>query len=343
MKKIYFLIGLIVLLIIGYFIFIREPKNTDLSLTPVRIGYNTESISNSVIMIAYEKGYFQKHGIDPKLLPLKGGSEVMMAFVANQIDFGSGNFTNFMKAISNGVPIKSITALVSSPQTLVVRPNENINNFSDLYGKVVAGGGSGGSGLVFQSVMAKENIDVSKMQFTEMDAGQYPLALITKKAIDAVVTMNKDAERLLSLGAIILPEWEEKGYNKQLDPRGSLFVRSEFINQQESIVDGFLNAIIDANRFIKESPMEAAELVSKHIDNGSLGAIVYSPESIAKQWGNGEMVNTIWQDPQIIVKLAKKAKELGMVDKELSLEDAYDLRFQDKLIAAQKEIYGETN
>jgi ABC-type nitrate/sulfonate/bicarbonate transport system substrate-binding protein len=164
---------------------------------------------------------------------------------------------------------------------------------------------------------------------------------MNKKAVDAVVVSEQDAEALIKAGAVILPEWEAKGYTEQFLPRNSLVINTEFLNQQELVVEHFLNAIADAHRLINSKPIEAANILSKHIKDGSAGAVIRSSEEIARQWESKEVINMIWQDPSVTMELAKKANELGAIDKELTTEDVFDLRFEDKLKAAQKEIYGQ--
>ena len=341
MKKIYLFIGLAVLLIGSYFIFAQKPKDVVSNLVPVRIGYNAESISNASIILAYEKEYFQKYNILPKMLPLKSGREVMQALVADQVDFGIGGFANFMQIMSKGAPIRYIAASVSSPSYIFVRPNENLNNFSDLYGKTVFVTPSGINDLIFRSAMSLENIDINKIKFTDIERAYQVAALIDKKAVDAAIVSEQDAEMFIKAGAIILPEWKSKGYDKKAEPRNSIVVNTEFLNNQEPIVGNFLEALIDAHRLINSNPAEAAELLAKHIREKSDGAVIHSPEKIVKQWENKETLNMIWQDPAVTMKLAKKAKELGLIDKELTIQDVFDLRFENKLKAAQKEIYGE--
>ena len=345
MRKIYLLIGAIAVLIAVlascYFVFIRSSRDVDTSLAPVRIGYNTESITNVSIIVAFEKGYFQKHGVLPHMVPLKSGREVMQALAAGQIDLGIGGFANFMQAMAKGAPIRYIAASASSPSFVFVRPNENLRSFSDLYGKNVSVTSNGINELIFQSVMSQENINTKNMKFADVERSYLTAALIGKRAVDAVVVSEQDTEMMFKAGAIILPEWESRGYAEQAEPRNSIVVNTGFLNQQEATVGNFLEALIDAHRLISAMPTEAAEALAKHIKDGSSGAIVHSPEKIVEQWKNKETVNMIWQDPKITMKLAKKAKEMGAIDKELTLQDVYDLRFSSKLEAAQKEIYGE--
>lgn len=331
-------------LVVGSYFYLHKVNNNDVEdskFDQIRIGYNTESVTNASIIVAYEKGYFEKYGVSPELVALKGGKEVSLALVANQIDLGSGGITNFMPAMAKGAPLRYIAACASSSSLVFVRPNENMNNFSDLYGKTVAVSPNGINDLIFRTAMSQENIDISKIKFADIGSPYMPSALMDKKAVDAVIVAKQDAEMLNKAGAIILPEWKTKGYFNKADPRTTIVANEAFIDQQPLVVEKFLNALIDAHRFMKDDPMEAAKLIVKHIEKGSGGAIIHSAEDVVVQWNSGEITNMIWHDPNITMKLAQKAKEIGAIDRELNLLDVYDLRFENKLSVAQKEIYGQ--
>jgi ABC-type nitrate/sulfonate/bicarbonate transport system substrate-binding protein len=342
-KNIYGVITFVVLLVGGYVVVTQTPKDNDSKLTPVKIAYNTESVANASIIVAYEKGYFQKHGISPQMIALKGGREVMQALVAGQADVGIGGFTNFMPAMARNAPIRFIAASVSSPSYIFVRPNEGVKTFTDLYGKIVSVTSGGINDLIFRTAMEQENVDTKKMKFFDVERAYQVVALIDKKAIDAIIVSEQDTDVLIKAGAIVLPEWESKEYAKQTEPRNAIVARSEFLNQTESATERFLDALIDAHRLIRNAPMEAAEVLANHIKDGSGGAIVHLPEKIVSQWENSEIVNMIWQNPTATMRLAKKAKDIGTIDRVLTLNEVYDLRFKDKLEIAQKEIYGDAN
>ena len=276
------------------------------------------------------------------MLPLKSGKEVRLAMTAGQIDVGTGSFTNFMAAIAEGAPIRFIATLGSSPTYIFVRPDGKTNKFTDLYGKNVAAKASGINGLVFQMAMQKENIDISKMQFAEIEKSYQIIALMEKKVVDAVVVAEQDVEMLSKAGAIILPEWESKRYSQDSQPRNQLAINKNFLDQNEDIARDFLEAYVDANRLISENPQEAAKILTSSIKKQTNGAIDHSPEKLSQQWRDKEIVNTIWQDPAITMELIKKAKEIGALEKDLALDEVYDLRFKDMLQAAQNEIYGQT-
>ncbi len=309
----------------------------------IRVGYNTESIMNASIIVAHEKGFFEKNGISANLVPLKGGKEVRQAIVADQVDIGLGAFTNFMTAMEVGAPIKFIAASASSANMILVRPNENINKFEDLYGKKICSGIAGTSDIGFRIAMEKEGVDVNKMEFIDIEREFQVAALMTKKAVSAVVVSEQDVNMLTQAGAIILPEWESKGYSQSKMPRNQLAVNTDFLNSNQKTVEKFLDAYADAQKFIVANPEESARLISEHIKEGSGGAVNHLPEKIVEDWKNKKIVNMIWDDPMITIELAKKAKEMGLVEKELLLNDVFDLRFENKLKSLQAEIYGYEN
>lgn len=345
MKKIISVVVLAILILItgSYFYFhkVNKNKGENPDVDQIRIGYNAESVTNASIIVAYEKGYFEKHGVSPKMVALKGGSEVSLALIANQIDLGTGGITNFMPAMAKGAPLRYVAACASSPSLVFVRPNENMNNFTDFYDKIIAVNSNGINDLIFRTAMSQENINVGKMKFASIESPYVLSALMDKKAVDAVIIAKQDAGMFIEAGAILLSEWETKGYFNKAEPRTTIVANAAFLDQQQPVVEKFLNALIDAHRFMNDNPMEAAELIVKHIEKGSNGAIVHSAEEVVAQWKSGEITNMIWQNPDVTMKLAKKAKEIGAIDKELTLSDVYDLRFENKLSVAQKEIYGQ--
>lgn len=341
MKKwLYIAVALIVLLPVAFYI--AGPKK-EKQASKIRIGYNTESLTNASVIIAYEKKYFEKYGLSTEMVSLKGGKEVRQALAAGQVDIGLGGFTNFMTAMAAGAPMKFIAASASSPSYVFVRPGENVNNFQDLYGKTICSGAAGISDIIFRIVMEKEGINIENMNFVDIEREFQVAALMEKKAMDAVVVSDQDTEMLLKAGAIVLPEWEDKGYAKFAEPRNSIVVNTDYLANNEKIVENFLDACADAHRLIANNPDEAAQLLADHIKKGSSGAVDHSPEVIVEKWKNKDTVNMIWQDTAVTMELAKKAKDMGLIDKELTLSDVYDLRFENKLKTIQSEIYGTSD
>lgn len=348
MKKILFATMLAVLIIAaGSYVSFKKMNGTKeekaQNMPEIKIAYSPESLQDVSIIIAYEKKYFEKYGLTPNMIPLNGGREVVQSMVSGQADFGTATVVNFLPAMVEDAPIRIIAGPVSSPAYVLVRPNENIKSFTDLYGKTIAVPPKGANELALKVVLSDENIDVSKIKFLYIEKTYNTSALFDTKAADAVVVSDQDTEQLMKRGAIVLPAWEEKGYLKNMPPRNFIAANEDFINQHGDIVKKFLEAYIDSERLIKNNPQEAAELLAAHTKRESGGAINYEVEDILKKWQNKTIVNAIWQDPSIAMKFVKKAVEVGIIDKELTQSQAFDTRFQEMLEVAQNEIYGQQN
>lgn len=335
----------ILILAAGYYVYFKKTNGPEeektQNLSEIKIAYSTESLQGASIVIAFEKKYFEKYDLSPKMIPLKGGREVVQAMISGQAEFGTATIVNFVPAMAKDAPIRIIAGPVSSPAYVLVRPNENIKSFTDLYGKTIAVPPKGANELALKVVLSEENVDVSKIKLLNIEKTYNMSALFGTKEADAVVVSEQDVEQLMKKGAIILPAWEEKGYLKNMPPRNFIAANEDFINQHEDIVRRFLEACIDAERLIKNNPQEAAEILAEHTKKESGGAVNYEAADILEKWQNKTIVNALWQDPSVAMRFVEKAKEVGIIDKELTQSQAFDTRFRDMLEAAQNEIYGE--
>jgi ABC-type nitrate/sulfonate/bicarbonate transport system substrate-binding protein len=336
MKKSVYLLLLAALIVGGYYFLPKKEKRDPIS-NRIRIAYNAQSVTNAGIIVAQESNFFQKNGVEAELIPLKGGKEVAQAIAAGQADTGLGGFPNFMSLMEKGAPIRYIAASASSSSFVFVRKNE-FSSFSDLYGKKVSVSVNGINEMIFRSAMDRENIDLSKMKIEDVEREYQIAALLEKKVVDAVVVSEQDTDPLIEAGAVVLSEWDSKGYSQEAEPRNQLAINVDFLNKNEALAEKLLNAYIEAERLIATEPEKAAQLVAKHIEKASAGAIVHKPEKIAEQWKDKKTENMVWQDPSMTMSLAKKAREMGLVEKELRTNDVFDLRFEEKLKSAQNEI-----
>ena len=343
MKNLYLYLGLgaLLVVIVGYGLSGSKPEAVTSDLVPVRIGYNAGSIGNASVIVALEKGYFEDRGISPQPLALKSGSEIAQALAAGQVDFGIGGFANLMTLLSKGAPFRIITASSSAPSYLFVRPNGELNRLTDLYGKNMVSGGT--SGLSFRMAMKELGLDADQVNMSDLDRSYQVIALMEKKAVDAIMVSEQDVAAFGKAGAVVLPEWEEEGYSSRFIPRNSYAVRMEFLDQNEDVVGSLLMALADAHRLIKSDPGEAARVLSEHISRMSDGAVVRSAEEIVRGWQYKEILNTVWQDPTVTMELIDMAAETGMIDRPLSIEEVFDLRFASELATLQDEIYGSEN
>lgn len=333
---IFLIIGFVSLNVFAYALIAFEKENV------IRIGYNVESLNYAPLIMAYEKGFFEKKGLDIKLIQLKGGKEIKQALSTGNIDIGLGGAANFFTPMEKGAPIIIVAPLSLSPTYLFVDKNSDIKTFEDLEGKNVAASPGGSSYTHLLYVLKKEEINYKNIKFIDLDKAPKFLALIEKKAIDAALVSEQEEEKYRETGAVLHEEWEKKGYSQSKFPRTIIVMHKNFLSKIED-ADKFIDAIIEAHAFIHSNPKESSIVISNHIKKGTNGAVIYSPEEIENIWEENKLTYVLWYDPNMLLEIVQIEKETGQLEKTLTLNQIFNPIFEEKLKKAQYNIYGSEN
>ena len=305
----------------------------------IKFGYMPGNMNGAPFYIALAKGFFEEYNIKIEIVPLSSGSEVKQAISAGQINLGFAGASNFFIPISKGVPIKVIAHMSFTHTYLYVGPND-IKTFKELEGKSIAISPGGINEYEIRRILKKENVDTDKINFVNIiDKINRPIALMEKKIVDAVPIDYEDLAKYSEFGAVPLEEWGTKGYDNRYKLDTVIVVNEEFKQAHPLLVEQFIDGLIDGHRFIKSNPKEAAAIVSSYIETDTSGALKYLPENLEKMWENEILTYTLWDDPMALVGMSEIAAQIGQIDSILTLDQIYDLTFQDKLKNAQNEIY----
>ncbi|MFA6269187.1 MAG: ABC transporter substrate-binding protein [archaeon] len=327
----------------GMSYFESQMKENTNSLPKVIIGFPIQSLDAAPLMIAYEKGYFFSQGIDVQLVHLQS-SEGALAVGSGKVDIDITGAVRLFGPIEKGVPVKMLSIMGDMSSHLFIRPSSNIITLKDLEGKRVSIGpaGSGGTRLKFMYILKKEGVDFNKIEFIDLEKMYLPMALMDKNTIDAaLIDEPAYVDKAKEQGAIVLPYWYEKNYQKM--PTGSsVAVNTNFLKDNEDSVAKFYKALIQAHQYLKSNPTESASIVTDYLKVNTNGAMNIKPEEFLKELNEGAVRYILWQDPTPIAELALINYEMGLSKRVLSLDDLYDLRFKSLLESAQSEIYGST-
>src|ERR1044071_755617 len=86
---------------------------------------------------AKEEGLFKQHGLDVGIVYIPGGSTVVHAMIAGEVQFGRGSATEVVTSHLAGFPLKILAALINKFVYSFVTP-PTITKPQDLKGKAVA-------------------------------------------------------------------------------------------------------------------------------------------------------------------------------------------------------------
>jgi ABC-type nitrate/sulfonate/bicarbonate transport system substrate-binding protein len=334
MKKMYFIItGIILVLILAILVISLTIKKEESAL---KIGYSIDSVSQGPIILAMELGLFKKYDLNIVSIPLKGGKEIRESLAIGQIDIGATGAAQFFIPISKGAPIKIISFLTNSPTQVYVRPND-ITKFSELEGKSITSRIGSSTNLIVMYVLNRENVDLNKINFIDLDKLSSIIALMNKKIIDFAIAGDYEESLFLNAGAVLFEDWNKKGYSKETYPKSVIAINTNYLKNNPEFAKKFIFAIIDSEKYIKEHPNEAAKILSESITRDSGGAVVFSQEDILETWKTTKYI--LWDDPSVLMNLAKISKDIGDIKDELTTDQIFDSSFQEVLENAQAEIY----
>lgn len=343
-KKISFVVVsvlLIVLLVIGIKLFTKANKKDISQLPKIKLAYNIGNLDTVPVMIAYQKGYFKDEGVNVELVQVTP-TDGLIAISSHQVDMLIGGSTRLFGPIDKGAPIKFLSPMTNTDTEILIAPNSGIKTLKDLEGKKLSYGTGGSKESFLKNILKKENVDVKKIKFINVDNSYLGVALMDKKTVDAVVIADAGyVDQAKKLGAVVLPEWQDKKYSK-FTMGLVVSANTDFLNSNSDSIEKFFKAIIKSNRYLKSNLDDSANIVAQFFKEKTNGATVIDPNNFKSQVKDGQVVYYLWEDPNTVVDNARMCYELGQVDRALNINDLYDLRFKDLLEPAQNEIYGNT-
>jgi ABC-type nitrate/sulfonate/bicarbonate transport system substrate-binding protein len=323
--------------------YIKPVKNENTSPLPkIKVGYKLTNLDSVPIILAYEKGYFRDQGIDVELIQVSG-SDAPVAVVSQQVDLVVAGAPRFYSPIEKGAPVRIISPISTTRVELLVRPLANITTFKDLEGKKVSyGTGKSTNELLLRYILAKENVDLKKVNFLELDNQYLHTMLMEQKSLDAIFISDAGyVDAAEKLGAVIMPAWKDSKYEKESSSGTIIAANTDFLNNNEEITRAFFRGVIEADSYLKSNLNESVIIVTKFYRDNSNGAVDFKSEELKSLIDQGKVSYYLWEDPFWIVGMAQTSSELNITKHALSIDELYDLRFKDMLKSAQNEIYGQ--
>ena len=340
MKLFIYIAGIVLLTITAVIISMTFSETTPKT---IRLGYSIqEAIGNSPLIVAKEKGFFSDEGINVEMVPLKNGGEIAQALSSGSLDMGAVGMTNLLVPVSKGAPIKVIAPLALFPVDFFTRPGE-INTFKDLLGKRIASRPGGNADFVVRHFLKQENIDLTKIEFVDIDRAFRPIALMERNIIDAAAAVSYDTTAFTNSGAVIMKEWEQKGYSTVTSPSSAvatnIAVNTNYLKANDSLVEKFLEAYIKGHEYIQENQNDCASVVEKHVTLKSDGAFTYTTGDILRLWNKQKNMYQLWYEPETMIELFDAAKEMLVIERIPSVDEFYDQRFKTQLVTKHRELY----
>jgi NitT/TauT family transport system substrate-binding protein len=235
--------------------------NTARSAEKVRLGYSGVGSGEEIHHFAKETGLFNKAGLDVEIIYIPGGSTVVQAMAAGEIQFGRGSATEVVTAHLAGFQLKILAALINKFVYSFVTP-VTITKPQDLKGKAVAVSRFGsGSDFITRLALKSWGLEPVK-DVTILQVGNSPerLAAIASGKVHGSILSLSQTPRAKKLGLRVLADLS------QIDadyPQGVLYVPVALIEKRPDLIRTFLAAYVEGIRQFKTNKQAAYAVIAK--------------------------------------------------------------------------------
>ncbi len=236
------------------------------SKTPVKLSVALDWYPNSDhagLYMAQEKGYYRDEGLDVDLYVPSNPEDVLKLVGSGKDAFGISYQSDVLLAAGEGIPVKSVAALVQHPlNSVMTLKSSNITRPKQLEGKKVGYPGIPGHEALLSTMMEKDGGSIGKVELVNVG---YDLvqALIGKK-VDAALGAYWTHESIMAeqqgfpVDVMRVEKWGVPDYYELV-----MVTNDKTAKEQPDVVKAFLRATAKGYNDAIKDPEKALDLLVK--------------------------------------------------------------------------------
>ncbi len=229
------------------------------SKRPLQVAFQNR-IGSAIPIVAVEKGYFQKEGIDVRVLRFNSGPACAEALYSGSADVGAmGDSTAIMALVRHG-KLKLIASHGSGEHRhrLIVRQDGSISSLKDLMGKRVAIKKGTSTHGGFLALMSAKGIPPKAVTVVDLNPGTMPEALMAG-SVDAVAASEPTPSLVEARGGRELITFGGLGNSYPI----LMLTNASVIEERKEDLVRFFRALRHAEDFVNTHPNETAKILSR--------------------------------------------------------------------------------
>ena len=236
--------------------------------------YVVKNLLSTPHFVALENGYWAEQGLNVKIKMTAGGRMVVQALQAGDTEFGHVAISGTLPiARAGGDRLVSIMPYYNAPDymgkataySIVGRRDRGIEagKPETMLGKKI-GFTAGTDEFYMKQWFRREKLDITKMTLVSVLVEDMPVTL-SQGLVDATVPWEPYASqtiRELGANAAVM----SRGDAGLISDNVGLVVREDWVKNNYDKAEKFATGIAQAAQFIREHPLETAEIVGRYLD-----------------------------------------------------------------------------
>lgn len=261
-------------------------------------------VSNQSEVVAQEKGFYKKYGLNVELKLFQTGPNAMQGLLSGDLQAVEAGGVPMLNLATQNLPLYFLTSGgINSPKnptgTIMVRADETaIKSFADLKGRKLGGLPKGTithvwlSNAVGRYGMRREDLQEVVVPFPQMGG------LLASKQVDAIYAWPPFDTLIAQAGQgrVLMDDSSWNPYAVI----NAMIVRRDWADKNPDALKRLLKATIETHRWINDNPAEAREIFGKKLN---LPEKVYREMRMFYFPRNGyQLMPSIWEFYNLMVK-----------------------------------------
>ncbi|HEX9446119.1 MAG TPA: ABC transporter substrate-binding protein [Candidatus Binatia bacterium] len=293
-------------------------------LEKLRLAYSGSGSGEEIHLIAQQAGIFKKHGLEVEIIRIAGGSTIVQAIVAGELQLGRGSAVEVVNAQLAGFPLKILSALINKFVYSFVTPPD-IARPEDLRGKSVAISQFGdGSDFITRMALKSWGLEPMKdVAILQVGNSTERLAAVATRKVSGAILSLALAPRAKKLGLRVLADLS------QIDaeyPQGVLYAPQSLIEKRPEALASFLRAYIEAIHYFKTNRQAAYDQIAKSSGIADRQDIAEYYDTLTKNFLQDNPAPSMAGVRTVLDQLAARNPRV----RELKAENLVDTRFLPK-------------
>jgi NitT/TauT family transport system substrate-binding protein len=306
------------------------PRSAD-ALENIVIAYPTTSSQFAPLWFARDVGLYEKYGLDGQLVFIQGGSILLQAMLAGQVQAAQNGIAETMVAVLRGGDVK-ILGVTSNifPYSLIV--SKSVKSAKDLVGGRIAVNRVGGdvSAIASRVALRKLGLNPDK-DVTMLQVGGSPqrLAALQSGAVQGAALDFMSGLRLSKQGYTVLAQ-VSLNY-----PYLGPVVSARFLREKPATAEAFVKAFVESIARFKRNREEGIKALARYMKSDDTDVLSKAYDFIANEF----YTENLEPDPKSFQQLVDEVGAREPVAKNATIAQVFDLTIVHKL---QKEGFFKT-
>jgi NitT/TauT family transport system substrate-binding protein len=256
--------ALVCLLLAGWVFLPQFHKAPDAAYTGPVEDVSTGLIGEyaALILIAQERGYFIENGLNVTLTEYASGPEALTALWAGKIDTAMASDFAGVRNSFNGEDLKILATLSKSEAFfMIANKDKGITDTASLKGKKIGITQKTVGEFYLGQFLTFNRLALSDVKIIDLPQASLIDAVATGQ-IDAAVLFEPNAYTAeLRLGERAVRWSVQSGQNLY----SSLYTTGRFTRERPAVIERYMRAVVEAERFVKAHDSEARAIVAKRL------------------------------------------------------------------------------